>query len=246
MIVVATLLCALVGFTLGGLGGGGAILALPLLVYVAGLDPATAVAVSQLVVGVTAALSVIVHARAGNVDARTALVFSAGGIPGALVGAHGTSLVEPRALLGSFAVLLAGVALWMGLGRVPEPRPRRAWPLIAAIGLAVGLMSGFFGVGGGFLVVPFLTGLAGLEMRRAIGTSLVVIAINSAAGMVEHAQHADLPLARAAAFTAAAVIGALIGQRVSARLAAAQLRRAFAILIAIVSGLVTWQVVAAW
>lgn len=242
MLVLSTLLCGIVGLSLGGLGGGGSVLALPLLVYVAKLPPAAAVGVSAMIVGITSLAAVVLHARDGNVDVRTAAVYGGAGIPGALVGAHFSGLTSPEVLLASFAVLLLAVSLWMAFGRVPEPRPRRPWPLIAAFGVGVGIMSGFFGVGGGFMIVPTLTGLAGLDMRKAIGTSLVVIAMNSAGAMIEHFNHRNIPVSMAIMFTAAAVVGALLGQRLSMRVSVAHLRRAFALLIMVVAVLVGWRV----
>lgn len=242
MVLLATLLCGLVGLSLGGLGGGGSVLALPVLVYVAHLPASDAVGVSAIIVGLTSTIAVLAHARRGNVDVRTALLFGGAGVPGALAGAHFTSLTPPHVLLGSFAVLLLIVAASMGFGRVPEPGRKRPWPLVAVIGVGVGVVAGFFGVGGGFLIVPALTGLAGLEMRRAIGTSLLVIAMNSASSIVEHLNHGGLPLSTAAAFMSAAVVGALIGQRISTRVSVAHLRRGFASLILFVALLVGWRV----
>lgn len=242
MIALATLLCGVLGLSLGGLGGGGSVLAFPLLVYIAGLTPQNAAGVSLFIVGVTSAVAAITHARRGHVCLRTAALFGGAGIPAAALGAHLASTVEPRMLLGAFAILLVLVAAWMGLGRVPKPRPARPWPLVAAIGAVVGLLAGFFGVGGGFMIVPALTGLAGVDTRRAIGTSLVVIALNAVGGLVEHFNHLAIPLGTAVLFTLAATSGALVGQHVSQRVSVAHLRRAFALLIMIVATLVGWRV----
>jgi uncharacterized protein len=242
VLVVATLLCGIVGLSLGGLGGGGSVLALPVLVYVAGVSPPDAVGASSTIVGVTSAAAMVMHARKGNVDWHAAALFGGAGIPGALLGAHFTNLVSAYAVLAGFSILLFVVALWMWFGKVPENRPAKPWPIIVTIGFCVGVLAGFFGVGGGFMIVPALTGLAGLEMRKAIGTSLLVIAVNSAASMVEHANHSSLPLSTAAAFVLAATIGALVGQRISLHVSVAHLRRGFAGLILIVAVLVAWRV----
>jgi uncharacterized membrane protein YfcA len=242
VIVVAGLLCAIVGLSLGGLGGGGCVLELPRLVYVAGLPVSEAVTMSSMIVGVSSAAACVFHARRGNVDLKTALLFGGAGIPGALLGAHLSAEVSRQVLLGSFAVLLLGVSVWMGFGRVPENRDAKPWPVLAVIGAGVGVIAGLFGVGGGFMIVPALTGIAGLPMRRAIGTSLVVIAMNSVASMFEHTIHATLPSLTAALFTSAAVVGALVGQRIAMRCSVCHLRRGFALLILVVSGLVAWRV----
>jgi uncharacterized protein len=242
VITVAALLCAIVGLSLGGLGGGGSVLALPLLVYVAGLPVAEAVTMSCMIVGIASAAATVLHARRGNLDLRTALLFGGAGVPGALLGAHLSAEVSHEVLLGSFAILLLGVSMWMGFGRVPENRPAKGWPLLAAIGAGVGLVAGFFGVGGGFMIVPALTGIAGLPMRRAIGTSLLVITMNSVASMFEHTAHATLSSLPAVVFTSAAVIGALVGQRIAMRCSVCHLRRGFAMLILVVASLVGWRV----
>lgn len=242
MMLAATLLCGILGLSLGGLGGGGSVLSFPLLVYVAGLAPQSAAGVSLFIVGITSAIAAITHARRGHVCLRTAALFGGTGIPTAALGAHLASTVEPRVLLGTFTILLVVVAAWMGLGRAPKPRPARPWPLVAAIGAVVGMLAGFFGVGGGFMIVPALTGLAGVDTRRAIGTSLVVIALNAVGGMVEHFNHLTIPLGTAVIFTMAATTGAVIGQHVSQRVSVAHLRRAFALLVLIVAMLVGWRV----
>lgn len=217
-------------------------LALPMLVYVAGLTVPTAIGVSAMIVGVASAAAVVVHARHDNVAWRTGFLLAGAGAPAALAGAHVASSLSPKVLLGSFSVMLLGVALWMFVGTVkPTSTPRR-WPLVAAIGSIIGLVAGFFGVGGGFMIVPALVGLAGLEMRRAIGTSLLVIAINSIASFVEHANHNALPLFSAVAFTSMTVAGALIGQQLSMRTSTAHLRKLFAVLVLVVAALVGWRV----
>lgn len=245
MIVVATLLSGLLGISLGALGGGGSVLALPLLVYVAGLSPAAAAGVSLFIVGITALIATAMHARRGDICFRTAALFGGAGIPSAYLGAHFSNVVAPQVLLGAFAFLALGVAAWMGFGRVPRPRPAQSWPVIATIGALVGLVSGFFGVGGGFLIVPALTGLAGVDTRRAIGTSLLVIALNSTGGMVQHLHHLTIPLSSGLAFTGAATAGALAGQGLTRGLSVTQLRRAFALLVLVVACLILWRVLTA-
>lgn len=239
---LATLLCGVIGLSLGGLGAGGSVLALPILIYVAGVAPPDAVGASSMIVGVTSACAMVMHAQRGNVDWKAAALFGGAGIPGAILGAHLTNIVAPDAMMLGFSILLFVVAAWMALGKVRESHVPRAWPLIALVGALVGLVAGFFGVGGGFMIVPALTGLAGLEMRRAIGTSLLVIAMNSAASMVEHINHQSLPLSTVVTFVAASVLGALIGQRISLRVSVAHLRRSFAALILVVAALVAWRV----
>ncbi len=240
---LATLLCGVIGLSLGGLGAGGSVLALPILIYVAGVSPPDAVGASSTIVGVTSACAMVMHAERGNVEWRAAALFGGAGVPGAMLGAHLTNIVAAHTMMLAFSVLLFVVAAWMALGSVRETRSAKPWPIVALVGALVGLVAGFFGVGGGFMIVPALTGLVGLEMRRAIGTSLLVIAMNSGASMLEHANHSSLPLSTVATFVAASVVGALIGQRVSLHVSVAHLRRGFAGLILIVAVLVAWRVI---
>lgn len=156
MIALAVALALLVGVSLGMLGGGGSILAVPLLVYVAGLGAQEAVATSLLVVGVTSAVGVLPHARAGRVQWRTALVFGVGGMSGAYLGGRLATHVPGRVLLVAFAVMMLATSLGMMRGRRSDAPATGDLHVAAAIGLGmtVGLVTGFVGAGGGFLIVP--------------------------------------------------------------------------------------------
>jgi uncharacterized membrane protein YfcA len=224
-----------IGLSLGLVGGGGSILALPVLVYVAGLDVHKAIGVSLAVVGGTALVGGIGQWRHGRVSPRAAAVFGGAGMLAAPLGARATPLVPGRALLLLFAGLMLVVGALMLRGGPDEPRRHDAhWLALATVGGCVGLLTGFLGVGGGFLIVPGLTLLAGLPIERAIGTSLVVIAANSASGLASHLRRGGLPGAATAAFTLAAIAGALAGVRLARRLEARQLRRGFARLVILV------------
>lgn len=233
---LALALSTLIGVSLGLLGGGGSILAVPVLVYVAGVDVHAAIGMSLAVVGATALVGALVHARGGRVDARAAVLFGGVGMLGAPLGARATHAVAPRVLMLLFAVLMLAVGASMlrggGAARPEAPRPRPV--AIPAAGFGVGLLTGFLGVGGGFLVVPALTLLVGLPIHRAIGTSLLVIAANSAAGVAGHLARGEVPLGSTAAFTAAATLGALVGVPLASRLEPARLRRAFAVFVVLV------------
>jgi len=198
----------------------------------------TAIGMSLAIVGSTALVGGLVHARAGRVSPRAGLLFGVAGMLAAPLGARTSHLVSPRLLLLTFALLLVVVGAVMLGGRRAAPArahpPRRAAPLA---GLAVGFLTGFLGVGGGFLIVPALTLLAGVEMGAALGTSLLVIAANAAAGLLSHLRQGGLPLGLTAAFTASAVLGSLVGVRLASGLEPARLRRAFAGFV-IVVGLV--------
>jgi uncharacterized protein len=235
-LLLALVLSTLIGVSLGLLGGGGSTLALPVLVYVAGVDVHTAIGMSLAVVGATALVGGLVHARKGRVDLKAAALFGGAGMLGAPLGAQATHAVSPRILMLLFAFLMLVVGTLMLRGRAATahgaPRPHPV--AVPAAGFGVGLLTGFLGVGGGFLVVPALTLLAGLAIHRAIGTSLLVIAANSAAGVLGHLRQGGMPLGLTAAFTAAAALGALAGVRAASGLEPARLRRAFAAFVILV------------
>lgn len=230
-------LCLGIGLSLGLIGGGGSIITVPVLVYALGVEPREAVAMSLAVVGVTSLIGAGLHYRRGAVRVPVAAVFAGAGVVSSFLGARLTYLVSPEALLLSFAVLMLAVGLRMALtgGRPPgERRPARPARVLLA-GLAVGLLTGFLGVGGGFLVVPALVLFAGLEMREAVGTSLLVIAINAAAGLAGHLAHGGFHLPLALLVTALAAAGTLLGTHFSHRVSPVVLRRAFSVLVVAVA-----------
>ena len=234
-------LAVLVGISLGLLGGGGSILTVPLLAYVAGMDPKPAIATSLLVVGVTSAVGAVSHARAGRVRWRIAVLFGLAAMAGAYCGGRLARFIPGTALLIGFAVIMiaAGVAMLRGRkdtdGAAEQPLPLVR---ITVLGLVVGVISGLVGAGGGFLLVPALALLAGLPMPVAVGTSLVVIAMQSLAGFAGHlsSEHIDWQLA--AFVSIAAVTGALIGGRLVAFVKPASLRIAFGWFVLMMASLI--------
>lgn len=236
-LVIAIVLSTLVGVSLGLLGGGGSILAVPLLVYVARLDVHVAIGMSLAVVGATSLGGALVHARAGRVDFRAALTFGAAGMIVAPVGAQASHAVAHRVLLLLFATLMIVVGGLMLRGRRVGNAdtlhsPRRL--AIAGAGLGVGLLTGFLGVGSGFLIVPALTLLAGLPIHTAVGTSLLVIALNAGAGLVGHLRQGGIPIGLTALFTLASLVGAFVGGRLSDRFEPVRLRRVFAAFVILI------------
>ncbi|GAY17880.1 sulfite exporter TauE/SafE family protein [Mycobacterium sp. shizuoka-1] len=231
MIALAIGLAVVVGVSLGLLGGGGSILTVPLLAYVAGLDPKHAIATSLLVVGATSAVGAVSHARAGRVQWRTALLFGASSMVGAYSGGQLTRFIPGHVLLIAFAVIMVATAIAMLRGRragaALDPTHRMPVVKSAVIGLALGLVTGTVGAGGGFLVVPALVLLGGLPMPIAVGTSLAVIAMNSFAGLAGYLSVVRIDWAVAGLVTAAAVIGALVGVRFAAKVNPEVLRKAF-------------------
>lgn len=231
MLLLTLVLAVLVGVTLGLLGGGGSILTVPLLVYVAGMETKEAIATSLLVVGVTSAVGAISHARAGRVQWRTGLIFGAAAMSGAYVGGRGAEFVPGQWLLMAFALMMLATAIAMLRGRkeVDPNKVHTGLPLgrIVLDGVVVGLVTGLVGAGGGFLVVPVLALLGGLPMPTAIGTSLVVIAMKSMAGLGGYLASVQIDWAMAAAVTGAAVLGALIGGPLAGRIRPDSLRCIF-------------------
>lgn len=234
---IALLLSALIGVSLGLLGGGGSILAVPVLVYVAGVDPRDAVGMSLAIVGATSLAAGLLHLRSGQVDARLVTVFGLLGIAGAWIGARLTRSLRPELLLALFALVMlaAGAAMLLrrhaeapdGRSRPPGPRPLALVP----VALGLGVLTGSLGVGGGFLVVPALVVFARASMRMAVGTSLFVIAANSASGWLSHLGDGDPHAALTVAFATVAIGGSFAGERLSRRSPPAALRTAFAVLI---------------
>jgi uncharacterized protein len=229
-----------IGVALGLLGGGGSVLAVPVLVYVLGQDVHAATTASLVVVTAAGVAGGLRHAHGGRICWRHATAFTAAALPGVVAGTALGSAVGGNTLIAAFAVLmlLAAAATWRGAtGRENAAEPPACPPLRItrdmAAGLLVGAMTGFFGVGGGFLVVPALAVFLALSMRLAVGTSLAIITITSALGLAAHLLAGrELDVGITTAMTAAAVAGALAGAPLAARVPQRQLGRAFAGLVA--------------
>ncbi|HLI10014.1 MAG TPA: sulfite exporter TauE/SafE family protein [Alphaproteobacteria bacterium] len=244
---------SLVGFSLGLIGGGGSILAVPLLLYIVGIgDPHTAIGTSALAVGATAMTNLLPHARAGHVRWRSATIFAATGIGGALVGSSMGKAVEGQRLLALFAGLMIVVALLMQRERrtlavQPISRAARCGRLAAA-GFGAGGLSGFFGIGGGFLIVPGLILAGGVPIIEAIGSSLVSV---SAFGFTTAASYAASGLIDwriAATYLLGGAVGGWVGARLATRLAKERkmLNRIFGAVLVAVAIYMLYRSAAAW
>jgi uncharacterized protein len=257
---------ALMGLLLGALGGGGSILTVPALVLVLREPVHAATTASLVIVGVTALVAAVTHARAGRVRWAGGLVFGAIGVTASYAGSAANRAVDPGVLMLAFAGLMVVAALAMLL-RQPRPAPAlpapqqgptapafagngsavlTAPPLtrvasrtgvlrLVAAGLAVGFLTGFLGVGGGFLIVPVLVLVLRYDMPVAVGTSLLVIALNSAAALAARAGDATFHWATIVPFTLAAVASSMAGKRCADLLPPSRLTRAFAALLFVVA-----------
>jgi uncharacterized membrane protein YfcA len=230
-LVLALTSGGVVGLTLGGLGGGGSVLAVPALIYLLGFTPADATTAALVIVALTSVTSLAGHAREGGVAWRTGLLLAAAGIaPAALAGAAAGHLPQ-EVLTAGFAVVAVLAALRMLRPAAPAP-PGAAHPARAgAAGAGLGAVTGFLGVGGGFLAVPVLVGVLKVPMRRAVGTSLLVITVNAVAALAARSGSgggSSPDWAAVAPFTAAAVLGAWDGRRLAAKATGTALQRLFA------------------
>jgi uncharacterized membrane protein YfcA len=238
-VLVLTLAAAvLIGVTLGVLGGGGSILTVPILVYLAGLDAKHAIAMSLFVVGVTSAIGAIPHARAGRVRWRTALLFGATAMAGAYGGGRLAAFIPGGWLLAGFGVMMLATAVAMLRERRDRPAGAHHEPpvlLVVTEGIVVGAVTGLVGAGGGFLVVPALVLLGGLPMAVAVGTSLVVIAVNALMALALRSGGAPIDWTVVLPFVVAAAIGTVLGARLGRRYDAAALSRWFAVGLVVVA-----------
>jgi uncharacterized protein len=246
MSVLGFALATVIGLSLGLLGGGGSILAVPVLVYVLGFGMKQAVPMSLVVVGTTSLVGAVNHHRSRNIRWATALAFAPTAMAGAFLGGRLGTAVSSRLQLMVFATLMlaaavsmyAGPALWGGTDPYAAPPARRPLVLVGLLGLVVGLITGFVGIGGGFLYVPALVLLGGLAMRQAVGTSLALIIVSCAAGLLGYVGRVEIPWRATALFTGLAVGGVVIGSTVVRHVPQATLRRWFAGLLVIMGLLV--------
>lgn len=244
-LIVVVLLAIVVGLSLGLLGGGGSILTVPLLTYVAGMDPKEAIAASLFVVGTTSVVSTFAHARKGNVQWRTGLIFGAASMAGAFLGGLLGGFIPGVVLMIAFALMMIATAAAMLRGRkkASGTGEKKSLPLVKIIleGLVVGMVTGLVGAGGGFLVVPALALLGGLAMPVAVGTSLLVISMKSFAGLAGYLTSVSLDWPLVLAVTGAALVGALIGARLTSVVPEQALRKGFGVFVLVMGVFVLSQ-----
>jgi uncharacterized membrane protein YfcA len=240
-IVLSLVFGALIGLITGLLGGGGAVLAVLVLLYVFGENLSTVVSTSLAVVGATALVGVFLHSRSGNVRFRTGLIVGLFSIGGAVAGTWLHHIVADKIVLLLFGVLIILVGLDMlrqgpsreraASGRVSR---RKFWVLLAGLGSVVGLMAGFFGVSGGFLVVPALVLVAGMHPHHAVGTSVLVSVLSSVSGFLAHLHFGTVDFKLAGLFVAGALAGVFSGTALCGRLPERTLVKMLGAFIAIV------------
>lgn len=250
LLPVALVLAAIVGVSLGLLGGGGSILTVPILTYVLGMPPRDAIAASLFIVGVTSLVGAVGHARAGRVRWRTGVLFGLAGMAGAFAGGLAGGVIPAGVLMVLFAIMMIATAAAMIRGRrdtlsgpavVAGPKPWR----VLADGFVVGLATGLVGAGGGFLVVPALNLLGGLPMAVAVGTSLLVIAMKSFAGLAGYLFSATMHWDVLWAFTGVAILGSFAGSALAGRVPERALRRGFGVFVLVMGAFVLVQEVPA-
>lgn len=244
---------ALVGALLGLFGGGGSVLATPLLLYVVGIgDPHLAIGTSAAAVSVNAAANLLGHWRGGRVKWPCASVFAGAGLIGSLLGSSVAKLVDGQKLLLFFAFAMAAIAISMMRkpGSEGDPDVHITWPLmrrLAPVGVLTGAAAGFFGIGGGFLIVPGLMAATGMTLASASASSLVSVALFGAATSVNYALSGWVDWKIAGVFILGGAAGGILGVRGAGLLAGHALlaRRLFATLVLAVAAYVAWRASAA-
>jgi uncharacterized membrane protein YfcA len=240
-IALSLLFGAIIGVLLGLLGGGGSILAVPVLVYALGLAVAQAIPMSLIVIAVASAVGALPKVRANQVQWRLACIFAAAGIPATFLGTAVGKHLPPQAIMLGFAVVMiaAGARMLRDTGDTGTACKvgneginwRRCAPRSIPVGFVVGFLTGLFGVGGGFLIIPALVLLLGVEMPVAVGTSLLIITANSAAAVLSHLDHANIDWGITAAFVGTAIVGSLIAGNLGGKANTGRLQRWFAYLV---------------
>jgi uncharacterized membrane protein YfcA len=246
--MTATLLGALcIGLSLGILGSGGSILTVPILVYLLGQDEKTAIAGSLAIVGIIAFVGAIPSALRKQVDWPSVLIFGLPGMAGTYAGA-----VLSSYLSGTLQLTIFAISMLVAAARMFRPVPVHGQDhvqrpgIMALQGVAVGVLTGIVGIGGGFLILPALVLLGGLTMHRAVGTSLAIISLNSASGLARHALAAGtvglvLDWRLIAAFATIGAGGSLAGQKIGRHIPQQGLRRAFSAFLVVMAAYILWR-----
>ncbi len=249
MTLLAVGLGLLIGLVVGALGGGGSVLTVPALVFALGLTAQAATTASLVIVGITSGVASVAHARSGGTRWREGGLLAAVGVPASLVGTWLNQLVDEDVLLLCFSAIMLVAAAGMLLRRAPEVAAGegdvipdgdagRRWLRLALAGSGIGFLTGFLGVGGGFIIVPALVLALHFPIAVAVGTSLMVIALNAAVALLARAGTGGFAWDVIVPFTAAAVAASFVGKRAADRLPAHRLTQGFAVLLVLVAAYV--------
>lgn len=232
-------IAVVIGVVLGALGSGGAILALPILVYGAQLPVRQAVAVSQLVIGTAALVGSLLQIQTGRIVWREVLLFVAVGLPATKLGAVAAGMVEAKLLMLAFSVVMIAAGVGMAASRRTRggASETRVWVSLL-VGGCVGFLTGLLGVGGGFMLVPALIAFGGMDARRATATSLPVIAVNTLSGAIGQHSQWEAVFGLAMSFLAATLVGTFIGLRMGRAASELKLKQALGIVMVFVGILV--------
>ncbi len=249
MMILGLVLALVVGLSMGLLGAGGSILAVPIFVYIIGFEVKSSIAMSLAVVGATSLVGAIQHWRIRNVNLRIAVMFAPAAMAGTYLGARLAVVFSGGAQMVLFGTVLmaAGLSMLRETGRTGDVggwHVRRSVGTMALIileALAVGVLTGLVGVGGGVLIVPVLDLLGGVPMKQAVGTSLLIITLKSFAGFVGYLGQVDVAWGFTAGFTGIAVLGILVGGRLAQFVSARSLKRGFAVLILVMGVVILYQ-----
>ncbi|ALF53795.1 permease [Nostoc piscinale CENA21] len=253
--IIGHFLAACIGLSLGLIGGGGSVLALPVLVYVMGIPTKSAIAMTLAIIGTVSLLGIIPHWRAKNIQLKTALIFGSATMLGAFIGAKVALLpfVTETFQMLLFAIMMLFAAVFMirrssqktapddQLALYPPPVCKYCWLWLMTEGLGVGILTGLIGVGGGFAIVPALVLLGKVPMKKAIGTSLLIIVFNSIAGFLSYWGHISFNWQLMLSFIVAASAGTIVGAYLAEFVPAHRLQKSFGYFLLAVAALVLFQ-----
>ena len=254
--ILGHFLAACIGLSLGLIGGGGSVLALPILVYVMGIEPKSAIAMTLVIVGSVSLIGVIPHWRRKNVNLKKAFIFGAATMLGAFLGAKLASLpfITGALQMLLFALMMLLAAIFMikkgssksstsdnDISIYPQPICKYCWLWMLTEGLGIGILTGLVGVGGGFAIVPALVLLGNTPIKEAIGTSLVIIGLNSVAGFLGYLGQVELNTNLMVSFTFVAGLGIILGAYLSNFVSAKNLQKGFGYFLIAVSAFILFQ-----
>ena len=243
--VLGYLLAVFIGISLGLLGGGGSILTVPILVYAMDMDPKLAIALSLAIVGTTSLIGVWRHKTAGNVAFKKAFVFAGSAMLGTFLGAKASVFFTGEFQLGLFAVIMLLASFFMlrpvKMNETGQKKDVQKWAPLLISAFGVGILTGLVGVGGGFLIVPALVFLGGVNMKKAVGTSLLVISLNSFSGFAGYISLLEIPCGFLLKFTSFSILGVVIGSYAVKFVSQEKLKVAFGVFLILMGAFIIYQ-----